>query len=126
MKEFLLWWVGIEAVGLAAFPLTYAFFRRLPDRGFAFSKVIGLLLLGYAVWMGAVIGLFPNSRASVILVLFLIASLSALVAVCCRQELLGFLRSGWRYAAFVEVLFFGVLAAAVFIRSFAPAIEWGE
>src|SRR4030042_1314550 len=53
MREFLLWWVGIEAVGLAAFPLTYAFFRRLPDRGFAFSKVIGLLLLGDGVWAGA-------------------------------------------------------------------------
>ena len=74
MKEFLLWWVAIEAVGLAAFPLTYAFFRRLPDRGFAFSKVIGLLLLGYGVWMGAVIGLFPNSRGSVILVLLFISS----------------------------------------------------
>ena len=126
MREFLLWWVGIEAVGLAAFPLTYAFFRRLPDRGFAFSKVIGLLLLGYGVWMGAVIGLFPNSRGSVILVLLLIAGLSALIAGRYRQELPGFLRSGWRYMAFVEALFFAVLAAAVFIRSFAPAIEWGE
>lgn len=126
MREFLLWWVGIEAVGLAAFPLTYAFFRRLPDRGFAFSKVIGLLLLGYGVWMGAVIGLFPNSRGSVFLVLFLIVGLSALIAWRHRQELPGFLRSAWRYIAFVEVLFFAVLAAAIFIRSFAPAIEWGE
>ena len=126
MKEFLLWWVGIEAVGLAAFPLTYAFFRWLPDRGFAFSKVIGLLLLGYGVWAGAVIGLFPNSRGSVILVLLLIAGLSAFIAGRYRQELLGFLRSGWRYIALVEVLFFAVLAAAIFIRSFAPVIEWGE
>ncbi len=39
MKEFLQWWLGIEAVGLVAFPLAFSFFRRLPDRGFAFSKV---------------------------------------------------------------------------------------
>ncbi len=126
MKEFFLWWGGIEAVGLAAFPLTFAFFRWLPDRGFAFSKIIGLLLLGYGVWMGAVIGLFPNNRGSVILVLLLIAGLSALIVGRYRRELLGFLRFGWRYVAFVEVLFFAVLAAAIFIRSFAPAIEWGE
>ncbi len=126
MREFLVWWVGIEAVGLAALPLTYAFFRRLPDRGFAFSKAIGLLLLGYGVWMGAVIGVFPNSRGSVVLVLLLIAGLSAIVAGRYRQELLGFLRSGWRYVASVEVVFFAVLASAVFIRSFAPEIVWGE
>jgi len=78
------------------------------------------------VWAGAVAGLFPNSRGSVILVLLLIAGLSALVAGRHREELTGFLRSGWRYMAFVEVLFFAVLAGAVFIRSFAPEIVWGE
>ncbi len=126
MKEFLVWWIGIEAVGLAAFPLTYAFLRCLPDRGFAFSKMIGLLLLAYGVWAGAVVGVISNSRGSIILVLLLIAGLSALVAVRHRGELVGVLRSGWRYMAFVEGLFFVVLAMAVFLRSFAPEIMWGE
>jgi uncharacterized membrane protein len=62
----------------------------------------------------------------VILVLLLMAGLSALLAGRYRQELADFLRSGWRYVAFVEVLFFAVLASAVFIRSFAPEIVWGE
>src|SRR3990170_4018757 len=126
MREFIVWWVGIEAVGLAAFPLTYAFFGRLPDRGFAFCKVVGLLLLGYGLWAGSVAGLFPNSRGSVILVLFLIAGLSLAVAGRRRREMAGFLRSSWRYVALVEAMFFVVLAAAVYIRSFAPDIVWGE
>ncbi|MCH8345985.1 MAG: hypothetical protein IIC87_03530 [Chloroflexi bacterium] len=126
MKEFFLWWLAIEAVGLAAFPLTYAFFRWLPDRGFAFSKVVGLLLLGYSLWMGATIGLFPNSRLTVIGLLLFIAGLSLVVAVRYREEMAAFLRAGWRYIAFIEVMFVVVLAAAVFIRSFAPEIMWGE
>jgi uncharacterized membrane protein len=126
MKELLLWWSGAELVGLAAFPLTYAFFRWLPDRGYAFSKVIGLLLLGYGVWMGAVIGLFQYGRGSVILVLLGIAGLSVVIAGRHRDELGRFVRSGSRYILFVEVLFFAVLAGAVFIRSFAPEIVWGE
>lgn len=126
MKDFLVWWIAVEAVGLAAFPLTYALLRTLPDRGFAFSKVIGLLLLGYGVWVGAVVGIFPNGRGAVIFVLLVIAGLSALVAGRHRDELAAFLRSGWRYVAFVEGLFLVVLAAAVFIRSFAPEIIWGE
>ena len=126
MREFIVWWVGIEAVGLAAFPLTYAFFGRLPDRGFAFCKVVGLLLLGYGLWAGAVAGLIPNSRGSVILILFLIAGLSLAVVGRRRREMAGFLRSGWRYMALVEAMFLVVLAAAVYIRSFAPDIVWGE
>lgn len=126
MTEFLSWWAGVEAVGLAAFPLTYAFFRRLPDRGFAFTKVIGLLLLGYGVWIGAVVGLFPNTRGSATLALLVIAGLSALVWSRRREELSEFVRSSWLYIVFVEALFLVVLAGAVFIRSFAPEIIGGE
>lgn len=126
MREFLLWWLVIEAVGLASFPLTYAFFRRLPDGGFAFAKPVGLLLLGYGLWMGATIGLFPYSRGSALLVLLLIAGLSTTVAGRYHGELVTFLRSGWRYIALVEVLFLAVLAAAVYLRSFVPEIAAGE
>ena len=126
MREFVVWWAAIEAVGLAALPLTYAFFARLPDRGYAFCKVVGLLLLGYGLWVGSVAGLFPNSRGSVFFVLFLIAGLSLAVAGRRRRELAGFLRSGWRYVALVEAMFLAVLAASVYIRSFAPDIVWGE
>src|SRR3990172_7416810 len=126
MREFIVWWVGIEAVGLAAFPLTYAFFGRLPDRGFAFCKVVGLLLLGYGLWAGSVAGLLTNSRGSVVLVLFLVAGVSLAVVGRRRREMAAFLRSGWRYVVLAEAMFFVVLAAAVYIRSFAPDIVWGE
>lgn len=126
MKEFFFWWLGVEAVGVAAFPLAYAFFRRLPDGGFAFSKVVGLVLLSYGLWAGAVAGLYPNSRGSVLLLLLVMAGLSVIAAGRHRRELVEYLRSGWRYVAFVEGLFFLVLLGAVYIRSFAPEIVWGE
>ncbi|HEU4758880.1 MAG TPA: DUF2298 domain-containing protein, partial [Dehalococcoidia bacterium] len=126
MKEFFFWWLGIEAVGLAALPLTYAFFRRLPDGGFAFAKVVGLLLLGYGVWTGATVGILPNTRTSVVLVLAIVALVSAVIAAGNRRELAARLRSGWRYLAFIEIVFFAALATAVFVRSFAPQIMWGE
>ena len=125
MNQLFVWWVRIEAVGLAAFPLAFAFFRRLPDRSFAFSKVVGLPLLGYGLLMGAVVGIFPNNRGSVILVLLLVAGLSAVVGRY-REEITGFLRSSWLYITFVKAPFFAVLTSAVIIRSFAPDIVWGE
>src|SRR3970282_1601593 len=57
---------------------------------------------------------------------FLIAGLSLAVVGRRRRQMAGFLRSGWRYMALGEAMFLVVLAVAVYIRSFAPDIIWGE
>jgi YYY domain-containing protein len=124
--EAYIWWAAAMLVGLIAFPLTFAFFHRLPDRGYAFTKVIGLLLLSYCLWIGATLGIFPNSRGSIILILILLALPSAALAGRYRQELTAFLRDGWPYLLLVEVFFFFTFALAVSLRSFAPEIQWGE
>lgn len=126
MKEALAWWFAISLIGAAAFPLAFALFDRLPDRGYAFTKVVGLLLVSYALWMGATIGLFPNSRGSIVLLLILMAALSLAVASRYRQPLGDFLRGGWRYILFVEAFFALTFAAAALLRSYAPEIQWGE
>jgi hypothetical protein len=58
MPEAFIWWLAIELVGLAAFPLAFRFFRFCPDRGYAFSKVFGLTILSYTLWIGGTIHLF--------------------------------------------------------------------
>jgi YYY domain-containing protein len=126
MKEALTFWFAASLVGAAALPLAFAFFSRLPDRGYAFSRIVGLLLLGYALWIGASVGLFPNSRGTVILLLSLLA-IASLVAVSRQREaFIAYVRAGWRYIVFVELLFAAVFAAAVFLRSFVPEIQGGE
>jgi len=126
MLETLTWWGAAMLVGLVAFPLTFVFFHRLPDRGYAFAKVIGLLLLSYCLWIGATLGIYPNSRGSIILIMAILALLSAALAGRYRQELSAFLRNGWPYLLLVEGLFFSTFVLAVFLRSFAPEIQWGE
>jgi YYY domain-containing protein len=126
MLETLTWWAAAMLVGLVAFPLTFVFFHRLPDRGYAFTKVIGLLLLSYCLWIGATLGIYPSSRGSIILIMTVLAFLSAALAGRHRQELGAFLRNGWPYILLVEGLFFSTFVLAVFLRSFAPEIQWGE
>lgn len=126
MKEALEFWLAASVIGAAAFPLTFAFFSRLPDRGYAFTRVVGLLLVGYALWVGAMVGLFENSRGTVILLIAALAVASLAAASRNRSELGAYLRSGWKYVLFVELLFAAVFAAAVFLRSYVSEIEGGE
>jgi uncharacterized membrane protein len=125
-KETYIWWAAIQLVGLVAFPLTFAFFQRLPDRGYTFAKPLGLVLLGYILWMGSTIGLFPNGRGAVILILAVLAIMSFIVASRRWREMGDFLIRNWGYVFFVEALFAITLVVAASLRSYVADIAATE
>ena len=65
---FLRWYTGILALGIGFYPLTSIVFRRFTDKGWLFSKTIGLLIGGYVVWAMGCSGVlaFTNRRALVV------------------------------------------------------------
>jgi len=124
MIESITWWLAIDVIGLAAFPLAFVFFRFLPDRGYTFSKILGLLLLGYVLWIAGMAGITPNSRWSIILILALIAGASFLLASRHREEVVSFVKGRWGLVLFAETLFSAAFFMAVFLRSYIPDISW--
>ncbi|NOX61905.1 MAG: hypothetical protein GXP42_08165, partial [Chloroflexi bacterium] len=75
MLEFIRFWLVIEIFGLLGLPLAWRLFRFLPDRGYAFAKALGLLGVGYLLWLGAMFGLLRNSAGGVVLAMLLFAGL---------------------------------------------------
>ena len=51
MVQLLQMWALVEVLGLICLPLTMTVFHNLPDRGWAFSKAIGIALLAFCVWL---------------------------------------------------------------------------
>src|SRR3954451_7470661 len=84
----------LELVGLLAAPLTALVFARLPGAGLGLSKVFGLLLVTWVIWLAASLQVAPYSLALIIGVLVLTAVASALVAL--RLRSLGKRASGSR------------------------------
>ena len=125
-KETYIWWAAVQLVGLVAFPLGFAFFRFLPDRGYSFSKPLGLVLSTYVLWIGATLHVVPNSRVSVILILVALGLASLAVVWRQRLELVAFLRRRWPYLLLIEGLFALALALAVTHRSNVSEIQWNE
>ena len=79
MGNIILWLLAIEFLGLITFPVAYLLFKRLPDRGFALSKILVLLLASYLLWVVGLIGIVPTSRLTIIGILLTIALVSCLV-----------------------------------------------
>ncbi|MHB0858444.1 MAG: DUF2298 domain-containing protein [Anaerolineae bacterium] len=55
------WWLVLELVGLAAWPLVARALGGLADKGYGLAKGIGLLLVSYGVWMAASLRVAANS-----------------------------------------------------------------
>lgn len=47
----MLWYFILLVLGLSVFPITFVLLKHLPDKGYAFSKILALLLLGYFSWI---------------------------------------------------------------------------
>ena len=124
------WWVALLVVGTAVFPLAAHFFKALPDRGYAFSKMLGLLLLTYLFWLLGSFGFLQNDLGGILFALALVVGLSAWIVWRQKQagepSLLDWLRENWRQVALTELLFALLFFLWVWVRAQNPTIAATE
>src|SRR4051812_13970358 len=87
MTAALRFFVLIEVLGLAATPLAVVAFARLPGRGVAFAKPLGLLLATWLVWIAGSLHVVPNGLGAWIGAVLVLAVAGALAWRRWRPEL---------------------------------------
>ena len=124
MLYIFIWWFVLQLVGLAALPLAFRLFRRLPDRGYAFARPLGLLLTSYLFWLGGSLGVVRNRWGGILLALLIVAGLSWLAyrrwSGGDDARLFPWLRGHWRLVVVVELLFALAFAGWAWFRGFSP------
>ena len=142
-RDIFIWWLTAQAFGLAGLPLTRFLFRALPDRGYAFSKSLGLLLTGYLAWLLAMLGLAPFGRSLLVICALAVAVIGlfitqktenreprtqepALIASLAHDFRFSVLNSqrSWRLILSYEILFALALIFVALLRSYNPD-PWG-
>ena len=126
MTDLLSWFLVMEVITAISFPVAFIFLARLPDRGYSFAKVLGLLLLGFVLFTGATLGVIPNSRGSVILILTGMTVVALVIASRRREELRAFFAERWGYVLLVEGLFLLSFVIAAWLRSYVPDLTGTE
>ncbi len=130
--QFFSWYLTIQLISLAVLPLTGSLFANVSDRGYAFSKSLGILLVGLILWLGTSYGLLRNELGGAWLALISVALLSWFVR---RPEDTAELdwRTRWRralptsqYVLVVELLFLLAFAAWAYVRAHDPAAAHTE
>ncbi len=80
MVDFLKWYLVISVLGWLTFPITFRFFPNLKDRGFAFSRALGLLLWGYVFWLLGSFHVLQNDIAGQTVALVILCGVSSYFA----------------------------------------------
>ncbi|MFQ5922008.1 MAG: DUF2298 domain-containing protein [Anaerolineales bacterium] len=120
------WWLVASLLGLLAFPLTYRIFHRLPDRGYAFARPLGLLGASYVLWLGASVELIPNNLGGAVGALMALGALSLWVMRGKRQEISNWIKANRRTLIGMEVLFGVSYLVWAFVRANNPEIQFTE
>lgn len=117
------WWLIFLIIGLIFLPTTFLVFENFRDKGYLFSKTLGLILLSYFVWLGASFHLLPFKNTSIFLFTMILIFLNLLILKQ-RFRLLkkDFIHS-FPLIFFEEGLFFLTLLFWSYIRAFQPDIE---
>ena len=125
MTQFLAWLIAVEILGVAFLPLTMWLLRWLPDRGYVFAKILGLLAVTYLTW---IIGSFVPVAGGPALPLAALLLAGGFGWWRWRAQTIDALREIARVAALEELLFVGALLAWSMLRAqaFGPSIAHTE
>ncbi len=127
------WWLIVQALGLAALPLTWRLFARFSGRGYPFAKAFGLLLVAYVLWIGAIFHIVPNDLGGILASLVIVAGISWTIGRAGWQRdaaggrpLLAWLRANRGLVIAAEALFAAVLIGWSAFRAYNPDIAGTE
>jgi len=135
MLATLSWWLVIQLLSVAALPLAWRLFARLPGRGYGLSKALGLLLASYILWLGASMRLLPNTIGGIVVALLALAGVSLWLGRdglrraegdASGRPLVTWLRRNWGLVLATELLFAAVFVAWTAFRAYNPEIAGTE
>ena len=109
----IVWLFAVQLIALAAWPLTYVIFRPFHDRGYLFSKPLGILIIATIAWLLASFNIIGFGTISLAIGVILLASVSLIIFWRLREEMIIFFKSRWKMIAVAETIF--LLAFLVFL-----------
>jgi YYY domain-containing protein len=126
MVAVLSWWLIMEMLGLLALPLVWRMLQHLPERGYAFAKPLGLLVVGYLFWIGGSLGLLSNSRTAILFCMMVLGLASLWVWLKNQIAIRKFVSDNWRMIVACELVFALAFVGWSLVRAYNPDIAATE
>ena len=116
----IVWYAAAQLFALVALPIVFVVFRPLPDRGYLFTKPLGLLLVATTAWLLVSANVLQFSFLAVFLALVVLAAISYLTLRAIGSDLIDHLRANKRRILRMEILLLVGYVAFLLIRAANP------
>lgn len=130
---FLQWWLTIFILGVIFIPITFILFATFEDKGYLFSKAIGVAMTGYFMWLMSSLRILKFTEASCIIAVIVGLLLNSCILLFQGKKrakdshnfsitaiFKDFKGSILNSVIAQELLFFGLFVLFVYIRGFKP------
>lgn len=116
------WWFVLFLLGLGFLPVTYLLFGKFFDKGYIFSKLIGLALTGYTIFVLGIYHIVPFSFNYSYIILLALSVLSYIL-IPKKKIVFSSLSKHWSIFVIEEGIFLTALFIWAYIHGFAPDIH---
>ncbi len=93
----------ITVIGWLVYPLMRLALPGLSDKGYALTRILGILLQGYLVWLAGSLGI-AYDRLTILIILGLIAIIGLVLYLDNKDVIKKELKENWKYIVLIEVL----------------------
>src|SRR3989344_5966127 len=118
------WYFAYLLLGIIFFPLTQKIFSKFfPDLGYAFSKILALILLSYSLFVFGILKLLPFSQTGLIFLLIIFAFINLTIYQKNKQGSKRYDLKSLLLIVFEEILFLSAFFFWIFVRGQEPSIN---
>lgn len=122
VSSVLIWWLTIFITGMIFLPVTFQIFQKFADRGYIFTKVIGILFSSYLIWLLGSLKILPFTNITIIITLIGWALANMYLLGRLRKK--GLLTNlPFRLIIFEELLFLLTLSFWSYVKAAEPSIH---
>jgi len=121
-----IWILVIELLSFLTFPVLFSISKNLKDRGYVFSKSLGILFSTYLTWIIVNSGLLSYSVSTIVISILVIALISIWIFLRQKKEILEFFKENKKIILMVELLFLSSFLIFTIVRYFDNSIVDAE
>lgn len=111
----LVWYLTLVILGVICFPLVRIIFHGLADKGYAFSKLMALLIMAWLTWIAGSNGIaVSKSLIWIIVAVILLVNIS--IAVYTRKDLIRDLKEKKQFFIWMEIISLVLFLVFILIR----------
>ncbi len=126
------WWFIVFIIGIIFLPITTSFFKKFFDRGYIFSKILGIIATAYALFVLGTVKILSFTQGSIIFILiiaffinyfFLFKYKHKKIPHLNKIDFINSFKLNWKIYLIEEIIFLSVFVFWSFVKMFQPNIN---